>query len=120
MAAAPSPTTPAPQGLVGLRGRGRVEVAAYGPADAEHLVEKEIGRLLPGARLRLTSVERLGEESRIAEEFRVAYAIDLELSIAAPAPDAARRAAFRQARAALEGTRYWRTEWQARDRPGSG
>src|SRR5690606_25145945 len=56
---------------VPLRGTGRVEVAAYGVADAEHLVQTELERLWPGARVRVPEVRRTGEEPRIVEEFEV-------------------------------------------------
>lgn len=113
--ASPPPTAPNEQ-LVALNGRGRVEVAAYGVADAEHLLERELGRLWPEARLRVTDIERVGEESRIAEEFRVSYRLECSVAVRAASPDAARREAFRRARERLAASRYWRTEWEARER----
>lgn len=88
-----------------LRGTGRARVAAYGVADAEHLVEKEIARAWPDARVLVTGVERGAGDARIVEEFTVSYRITATL------PADTSRAAFQQARALLAGTRYERTEW---------
>lgn len=97
---------------VRIRGKGRVTVAAYGVADAEHLVEKEIARAIPTGHVSVLEVRR-GGERRIVEEFEVGYRIEAELTVPAPDPDAATGAAFRHARHLLSTTRYRMTEWEA-------
>lgn len=101
-----------------LRGTGRVTVAAYGIADAEHLVEKEISRALPAGRVSVVEVRREGER-RIVEEFGIEYLVRTEIHVSAADPEAARGAAFRHARRLLSGTRYRMTEWEAVSPPGS-
>ncbi|HET8655142.1 MAG TPA: hypothetical protein VFL93_06480 [Longimicrobiaceae bacterium] len=96
---------------VRVRGRGRVEVAAYGLADAEHLVEKELGRLWPEARVWVTEVARAGGAARIVEEFTVSYGLEADVAVPAESPDEAPGAAFRHARSLVAGSRYARTEW---------
>lgn len=90
-------------------------VAAYGLADAEHLVEKEIARLWPQARTRITAVERTGEGEQIAEEFLISYRLVGAVVVEAPSREEARRAAFRQARQRFADTRYWKTAWETRE-----
>ena len=97
---------------VGLTGKGRVEVAAYGLADAEHLVEKEIGRLCEGARVAIDQVARHSRASRIAEEFTVGYRVAVTIATEAASEEAARTEALRQARQRFAGTRYHRIEWE--------
>lgn len=103
---------------VPVRGTGRVTVAAYGIADAEHLVEKEISRAIPGARVSVLEVRREGAPS-IVEEFGIEYVIRADLSVPADDPGTAKGAAFRHARHLLSGTRYGLTEWRAVIPPGS-
>jgi hypothetical protein len=86
-------------------------VAAYGIADAEHQVEKELRRLWPEARVRVQDVHRTGPEGRIAEVFAVGYRLEGRVEVDAADADGARREAFRRARAKLEGSRYWSTAW---------
>lgn len=95
-----------------LRGRARVEVAAFGLADAEHLVEKELVRLWPAARVRVLDVRR-GEAARIVEEFTVSYRLEAVLRVTADRREEAPSTAFRRARRLLAGTRYQRTKWEA-------
>lgn len=109
-----SSASPADSRVVALNGRGRVEVAAYGVADAEHLLERELERLWPEARVRVTDIERVGEEKRIAEEFRVSYQLECVVPVLASTAEGARREAFRRARERLAASRYWRTEWEVR------
>lgn len=99
--------------LVRVRGEGRVSAAAYGLADAEHLVEKEVSRLLPGAVVEILEVTRPPGGARIVEELAVSYRLHAELRVEAADADAARRVAFREARARLEGSRYRTTSWSA-------
>jgi hypothetical protein len=96
---------------VAVRGRGRVQVAAYGVADAEHLVEKELTRLWPGARVRIERISRAGG-SRIVEEFEVSYLLEGEQQVVAATPAGAPAAAFRHLRSLLSGSRYRKTEWE--------
>ena len=95
-----------------LRGTGTVEVAAHGVADAEHLVEKEMRALWPGARIVVTGVSRAGEP-RIVEEFSLSYRVEATLEAAGEDESAARRAAFRSARERLASSRYANTAWEA-------
>ncbi|HET7321069.1 MAG TPA: hypothetical protein VFI96_01120 [Longimicrobiaceae bacterium] len=94
-----------------VRGRGRVEVAGYGVADAEHLVEKELGTLWPEARIAVLDVARTDPESRIVEEFAVSFTVEGVLRVEGETEEDAARAAFRQARQKLAGSRYERVEW---------
>jgi hypothetical protein len=97
---------------VRLRGRGCTEVAAYGVADAEHRVETELKRYWPDAALRVTQVRRAHDEPRIAEEFVIEYLLHASIMVDVPDREDARRAAYRQARARLEGSRFWRVDWE--------
>ena len=96
---------------VRVRGRGTARIAAYGVADAEHLVEKELTRLWPAAHVRIERVSRTGAP-RIVEEFEVAYRLEGDQEVEAPGSEEAASVAFRQARGLLDGSRYGRTEWQ--------
>ena len=95
---------------VRAHGRGRVEVPAYGLADAEHQVEKELLRAWPGARVEVLEITRAGE-ARIVEEFTVAYRVEATVQVEAPTPEEAWREALRRLREALGGTRFRRIEW---------
>jgi len=97
---------------VAVRGEGRTGVAAYGLADAEHRVEKEIRTLWPDAVVRIREVRRSGDENRIADEFDVRYRVEGSVEIDAPSSEEARRGAFRAARELLAGSRYWRVAWE--------
>jgi hypothetical protein len=98
---------------VRLRGSGRTDVAAYGIADAENQVEKELLRLWPAARVRVLEVRRPGGAERIAEEFTVHYRVEGHIAVEATDSGHARREAFRQARARFIGSRYWKIGWDA-------
>lgn len=100
---------------VRAEGRGRAELPAYGLADAEHQVEKEIVRVLPGARVDVAEVLRTEAAGRIVEEFRVRYRVVVSTEVEADSPDEARREALRELRGALEGTRHRRIEWVKSD-----
>lgn len=101
-----------------LAGSGRVAVIAYGLADAEHRVQKELARLWPEARVEITEVLRPEGGQRIAEEFHVGYRLGATLRVHAATAEAAGREALRQARQRLGGSRYARTELRvARDTP---
>lgn len=95
--------------FVRVRARGRVEVPAYGIADAEHLVEKEISRIWPGAQLRIESVSRVGP-ARIVEEFAVEYLVvgEVEVELEDADEEEPSRRAFAAVRKRLAGTRYER------------
>jgi hypothetical protein len=96
-----------------VRGIGRVELPAYGVADAEHRVEKEIRALLSDSRVEILRVERPVNSDRIVEEFTVGYRIVRQTKVEADTQEKARSAAFRESRARLAGSRYLRTEWSA-------
>lgn len=96
-----------------IHGTGTVEVAAYGVADAEATVEKELRKLLPGAAVRISEVRRGDPHPRIVEAFEVSYSVRIEMEIVGERnEDAARRRAFMAGRAAVEGSRFGRTTWE--------
>lgn len=103
---------------VEIRGRGRATVAAFGLADAEHLVQKEISRAWPAARVAVSGVSRVGP-GRIVEELEVDYVISGALELEAPSHEEATGAAFRRARQMLSHTRYRMTAWERITPPGS-
>lgn len=94
-----------------VRGAGRVELPAYGLADAEHQVEKEIHALWPDATVDVTDVGRLDERSRIVEEFRVSYRVRTVVEVDAESLPEAGRAALRLLRERAAGSRYERVAW---------
>jgi hypothetical protein len=98
---------------VAVRGTGRVELAAYGVADAEHQVERELRECWPGARVELLEVARTLPEPRIVEEFAVRYRLRGTVAVEAERDDDARRAAFRALRERFAGTRHARIAWEA-------
>ena len=95
---------------VRLTGIGRVELAAYGTADAEHQVEKELGRIWPDATVAILGIER-EDTPRIVENFRITYRVRLVRQVDAPLPATAGREAARAARSACAGGRYRDIEW---------
>ena len=96
-----------------MRGSARVELAAYGVADAEHQVEKELRELWPDARVDLLEVARTLPEPRIVEEFAVRYRIRGTVAVDAESDEDARRAAVRALRERFAGTRHERVAWEA-------
>ena len=96
-----------------ITGTGRVDVAAYGVADAEHLVEKELGARWPEARLLVTEVKRHPGAARIVEEFSISYRLHAVMQTEGADEAEARRAAFRVARDRLADSRYRHTRWDA-------
>ncbi|HEX8391603.1 MAG TPA: hypothetical protein VF665_04520 [Longimicrobium sp.] len=98
--------------IVKLRGQGRVEVAAYGVADAEHQVEKELAALWPGALVDILEVGRVDADGRIVEEFRVGYRVRGSVSGTADTEEDARKAALRRLREAFAGSRFARIAWE--------
>lgn len=97
---------------VAVRGAGRVELAAYGPADAEHQVEKELRALWPGAVVEVTDVGRTDAAARIVEEFRVSYRVRGVVPAVADTEADARRAALRALRERFTGSRFERITWE--------
>lgn len=96
-----------------VRGAGQVELAAYGLADAEHQVEKELRALWPdAAAVEVTDVSRVDEASRIVEEFRVRYRVRGTVSVMAHTDADGRRAALRRLRERFTGTRFERITWE--------
>jgi hypothetical protein len=100
------------QYAVAVRGSGHVELAAYGLADAEHQVEKEIRALWPdAAAVDVTEVARIDEASRIVEEFRVGYRVRGLVPVMADTDEDARKAALRMMRDRFLGSRFERITW---------
>lgn len=98
-----------------INGRGSVTVAAYGLADAEHRVEKELQRLWPDARVEVAEVRRGGEVGRIVEEFEVVYRVSVRVEVEASSRDSAVTEALRHARTVLQGSRYSRTALEPKE-----
>jgi len=90
-----------------------VELAAYGVADAEHQVEKELRELWPEARVDLLEVARTLPEPRLVEEFAVRYRIRGTIAVEVESEADARRAAFRTLRERFAGSRHERVVWDA-------
>ena len=99
---------------VRVRGRGRATVAAYGMADAEAQVEKELGRLWPGADVQVEEITRHGPP-RIVEEFEVAYTVTGVVEVEVEHEPDAPGAAFRQLRNRFESSRFSHTSWEEID-----
>jgi hypothetical protein len=103
---------------VTVRGAGRVELAGYGVADAEHRVEKELAALWPEGRVEVAEVARTGT-GRIVEEFAVAYRVHGEVPVDAASATEAARLALRSLRERFAGSRFERVAWEVVD-PGAG
>jgi ribonuclease I len=99
-----------PEISVHTSGRGRVSLPAYGVADAEHQVEKELSRAWPELRVDVVAISRAGE-GRIVEEFVVSYRVHATVRVEAESAESARRAALRRLRDAFNGTRHRRIQW---------
>ncbi|HEV3049727.1 MAG TPA: hypothetical protein VGX50_05430 [Longimicrobium sp.] len=97
---------------VAVRGAGRVELAAYGLADAEHQVEKELRALWPDALAEVTDVGRSNASARIVEEFRVSYRLRGVVSAEGETEADARKAALRTLRDRFAGSRFERVTWE--------
>jgi hypothetical protein len=98
---------------VAIRGSGTAELAAYGLADAEHRVEKELRALWPAARVEVIDVSRRGPPGRIVEEFLVRYRVSgTEAVIAGDAAESS-RLALRVARERFAGSRFERIHLEA-------
>lgn len=93
---------------IAVRGAGRVELAAYGLADAEHQVEKELRALWPDAAVDVLDVARGDERSRIVEEFRVRYRVRGTVPVEAETAEDARKSALRLLRERFAGSRFER------------
>lgn len=98
---------------VAVKGGGRVELPAYGMADAEHQVEKEIRAAWPGARVSIVEVARTAPGERIVEEFAIRYRVSGIMEVHAESVAGARRAVMRALRERFGGTRYSRIVWDA-------
>lgn len=96
-----------------LKGSGTAEIAAYGAADAEATVQKELRRALPGATVDVRGIRRLDEEPRIVEEFLIEYLVMFQLEVTGEDETSARRSAFTRVRAGLKSTRYEKVSWQS-------
>jgi len=98
---------------VAVKGGGRVELAAYGVADAEHQVEKELRAAWPEARVDVLEVARTSPEPRIVEEFAVRYRVRGTAAVDVERLEDARRAALRLLNERLASTRFARIVWDA-------
>jgi hypothetical protein len=96
---------------VTVRGAGRIELAAFGLADAEHQVEKELAEIWPGSTAEVTDIARTDERSRIVEEFAVRYRVRGTEIVAASGEPAARAVALRSLRDRFAGTRFAAVAW---------
>ena len=96
---------------VRLLGRGRVQLAAYGVADAEHQVEKEIAAAWPEAQVGIAEIGRAAHAGRIVEEFAVAYQIRGTLDVESSSPEEARSRALRTVRERFNQTRFRHVAW---------
>lgn len=94
-----------------VRGQGSAEVAAYGIADAEHQVEKELSAAWPGAAVVVVEIERPAAERRLVEEFVVRYTVAGEMQGEGDSVAEAHRDALRRLRATFAGTRHHRIAW---------
>jgi hypothetical protein len=88
-----------------------VELAAYGLADAEHQVEKELRALWPEAKVEVLEVGRVEGSGRIVEEFRMRYRLSGVIAVEADSMDDARAAALRVLRDRFTGSRFERVAW---------
>ena len=94
-------------GPISLRGSGRVELAAYGLADAEHRVEKELRAAWPDSIVEIQDVSRTGT-GRIVEEFAVSYRVRGVIAAERRGDETALAAALRTLRQRLAGSRFER------------
>jgi hypothetical protein len=100
---------------VTVRGTGRVVLPAYGLADAEHQVEKELAEAWPGCRVDVLDVARTDDRARIVEEFALRYRVRGTVALAAPTPKEARTAALRSLRERFGGTRFAGVAWDVEE-----
>jgi hypothetical protein len=96
---------------VAVKGGGRVELAAYGIADAEHQAEKELRAAWPEARVNVLEVSRSSDQPRIVDEFFVRYRLSGTVSVDSESADDARRAALRALRERFADTRFAHVVW---------
>ncbi len=95
-----------------LVGSGVASIEAFGSADAEARLEKEVARALPGASLLIRALRRTEETPRIVEGFDAEYLLRVRIDMEGNDEEGARRAAFASARQALSGTRFARVAWE--------
>ena len=100
-----------PEHAVKLAGGGRVTLAAYGLADAERQVEKEIRAAWPEAHVDVLDLARTETAGRIVEEFAVRYRVRGTVTVDVADEKEARRAALRILRERFEETRHARIAW---------
>jgi hypothetical protein len=101
---------------VEVNGSGHVTLPAYGVADAEHQVEKEMRAAWPGARVNVLEVARLSPEPRIVEEFAVLYRVRGTVAVEVERLEDGRRAALRLLNERMASTRFARITWDPVDR----
>lgn len=100
-----------PEHVVKLAGGARVTLAAYGVADAERQVEKEVIAAWPAASVDVLDIARTESAGRIVEEFAVRYRVRVTVTVEAASAVDARRAALRMLRERFQGTRHDRIAW---------
>lgn len=100
-----------PEHRVTLAGGARVRLAAYGLADAERQVEKEVRAAWPEAEVDVVEVARTEGAGRIVEEFAVRYRLKGSVTVEAADAAEARRSALRMLHERFEGTRHARIAW---------
>ena len=96
---------------VTVRGSGRVVLPAYGLADAEHQVEKELAEAWPGSRAEVLDVARTEDRPRIVEEFAIRYRVRGTVTHPAATEKEAHTAALRALRERFAGTRFGNVAW---------
>ncbi|HEX8359489.1 MAG TPA: hypothetical protein VF613_05255 [Longimicrobium sp.] len=96
---------------VTVHGTGRVVLPAYGLADAEHQVEKELEEAWPGSRAKVLDVARTDDRPRIVEEFAVRYRVRGTVTEKASTEQEAKTAALRGLRERFTGTRFAGVAW---------
>ncbi len=90
-----------------------MELPAFGLADAEHRVEKEVAAICPGCAARVVEVGRSDVGGgRIVEEFMAAYRLHCTVALDADSGADARTRALRDLRARFTGTRFERVSWE--------
>jgi hypothetical protein len=98
--------------LATLHGTGSVEIPAFGVADAEARLEKELHRAAPDAIIRIDEIRRAENTPRIVETFAVTFRLVLAIQLDIDDAGSAERAAFAAVRARLRGTRFARVAWE--------
>jgi hypothetical protein len=94
-----------------LVGDARAEIAAVGPGDAEHQIEKLVRASCPECGVQVIEIRRQRPDPRIADEYEVAYRIRFAGEIEAESASVARRGVLRSARQRFADTIAWAAVW---------